>query len=244
MMITHKSQNVNTQLWFEAWPTTMTDSAIEERQHPSLVASSSRLIKMASLLSVLGARVVLEDLKNLLLVYKVPLHFLTSSCFPGPFAMDHLISFSAILFPSDGRPPSLVQLMTSPMTVTNHHAFYTTSPSRMPHPEVFMDYIAEGLGSRAWKFQLVEALDGMNRKFANPYIIFYPTVSRDGMSFHINKSIREIQGRAFKEECAWRGNIVIAKYCDNPFSSMIDASMADFPILKNYLLTHGAPKQV
>lgn len=148
-MITHKSQNVNTQLWFEgvvnpsphtspvwnlnystAWPTTMTDSAIEERQHPSLVASSSRLIKMASLLSVLGAQVVLEALKNLLLVYKVPLHFLTSSCFPGPFAMDHLISFSAILFPSDGwlafmdgdrcvdsqyvigRPPSLVQLMT------------------------------------------------------------------------------------------------------------------------------------
>jgi hypothetical protein len=84
----------------------------------------------------------------------------------------------------------------------------------------------------------------MNRKFANPYIIFHPTVSRDGMPFHINKSIREIQGRGFKEEHAWRGNIVIAKYRDNPFSSMIDASMADFPILKNYLLTHGAPQQV
>jgi len=83
----------------------------------------------------------------------------------------------------------------------------------------------------------------MNRKFANPYIIFYPAVSRDGMPFPINKSIREIQGQAFKEEYAWRGNIVIAKYCDSPFSSMIDASMADFPILKNYLLTHGAPKQ-
>jgi hypothetical protein len=64
------------------------------------------------------------------------------------------------------------------------------------------------------------------------------------MPFQINKSVRDIQGRAFKEEHAWRGNIVIAKYCDNPFSSMIDASMADFPILKNYLLTHGAPKQV
>jgi len=113
----------------------------------------------------------------------------------------------------------------------------------MPHPEVFMDYVAEGLGSRAWKYQLVEALDGMNRKFANPYIIFYPTVSRDGMPFPVNKSIREIQGRAFNDEYAWRGNIVIAKYCDNPFSSMIDASMADFPILKNYLLTHGAPRQ-
>lgn len=36
--------------------------------------------------------------------------------------------------------------MYSPMTVTNHHAFYTTSPSRMPHPEVFMDYV-RGLAS-------------------------------------------------------------------------------------------------
>lgn len=107
-----------------------------------------------------------------------------------------------------------------------------------------MDYIAEGLGSRAWKYQLVEALDGMNRKFANPYIIFYPTVSRDGMPFPINKCIRDIQARAFREEVAWRGNIVIAKYRENPFTSMIDASMADFPILKNYLLTHGSPRQV
>ncbi|KAF9008832.1 hypothetical protein BDQ17DRAFT_1236719 [Cyathus striatus] len=153
--------------------------------------------------------------------------------------MEHLTAYDALLFPSDGRPPSIVQLMTSPMSIPIHHASY---PSRMPHPEVHMDYIAEGLGPRAWKYQLVEALDGMNRKFANPYIVFYPTVSRDGMPFPVNKSIRDIQGRSFKEEVAWRGNIVVAKYRDNPFSSMIDASMADFPILKNYFLTHGSPR--
>ncbi|KAF8803743.1 hypothetical protein BYT27DRAFT_7195082 [Phlegmacium glaucopus] len=153
--------------------------------------------------------------------------------------MDQIHSYEAILFPSDGRPPSLVNLMTSPMP--NSHVSYGTSPSRMPHPEVHMDYIADGLGSRAWKYQLVEALDGMNRKFANPYIIFYPTVSRDGMPFPVNKTLRDIQGRAYKEEYAWRGNIVVAKYRDNPFTSMIDASMADFPILKNYFLTHGSP---
>ena len=84
----------------------------------------------------------------------------------------------------------------------------------------------------------------MNRKFANPYIIFYPTVSRDGMQFPINATLRDIQGRAYKEEYAWRGNIVVAKYRDNPFTSMIDASMADFPILKNYFLTHGSPAPV
>ncbi|KAL4264197.1 hypothetical protein AB1N83_004563 [Pleurotus pulmonarius] len=155
--------------------------------------------------------------------------------------MDQMSTFEAILFPSDGRPPHMVSLMTSPMTMPAHHASYTCNPSRMPHPEVYMDYIAEGLGPRAWKYQLVEALDGMNRKFAYPYIIFYPTVSRDGMLFPINKSVREIQGPAFKEEVAWRGNIIVAKYRDNPFSSMIDASMADFPILKNYLMTHGSP---
>lgn len=81
----------------------------------------------------------------------------------------------------------------------------------------------------------------MNRKFASPYIIFYPAISRDGMSFPVNKNIRDFQGRAHKEEIAWRGNIVIAKYRDNPFSSMTDASMADFPILKNYFMTHGSP---
>lgn len=84
----------------------------------------------------------------------------------------------------------------------------------------------------------------MNRKFACPYIIFYPVVSRDGMPFPINRGIREMQGPAFVEAQAWRGNIVVAKYRDNPFSSMLNASMADFPILKNYLLTHGCPGQV
>jgi len=153
--------------------------------------------------------------------------------------MDQFTSCEAILFSSDGRPPSLVQLMTSPMP--SHHAPYTPSLSRMPHPEVYMDYIAEGLGSRAWKYQLVEALDGMIRMFANPYIIFYPTVSRDGMPFPVNRCIREIQGKNYKEQCAWRGNIVIAKYRESPFSSMIHATMADFPILKNYLMTHGVP---
>jgi hypothetical protein len=154
--------------------------------------------------------------------------------------MDQIAAFDAILFPSDGRPPHLVSLMTSPVAGSPHH-LPQGGPTRLPHPEVFMDYIAEGLGPRAWKYHLVEALDGMNRKFTNPYIVFYPTVSRDGMPFPTNKCIREIQGRSFKEEVAWRGNIVVAKYRDSPFTSMVDATMADFPILKNYLLTHGAP---
>ncbi|KAF4580472.1 hypothetical protein EYR40_003192 [Pleurotus pulmonarius] len=151
--------------------------------------------------------------------------------------MDQPRSFQAILFPSDGRP-HMVSLMTSLiLTVPGHHAY----PQRLPRPEQFMDYISKGLGPRAWKYQLVEALDGMNCKFTHPYIIFYPTVSSDGLPFPLNNFLRKIQGPAFKERLAWRGNIVVAKYEGNPFSSMIDASIADFPILKNYFMTHGSP---
>jgi hypothetical protein len=81
----------------------------------------------------------------------------------------------------------------------------------------------------------------MNKKFAQPYVVFYPVVSRDGMPFPINKCIREIQGRSFREVTAWRGNIIVAKYRESPFSSMVNASIADFPILRNYFMTHGAP---
>lgn len=111
----------------------------------------------------------------------------------------------------------------------------------MPHPEIHMDYIAEGLASRSWQFQVVEALEGMTRKFTAPYIMFWPTVSRDGMPFPINKCIREIQGHNDNEAKAWRGNIVVAKYRDVDYTEMMDASMADFPIVKNYLKTCFAP---
>lgn len=84
----------------------------------------------------------------------------------------------------------------------------------------------------------------MNRKFACPYIIFYPVVSRDGMLFPINKAIQDLQGLTYNEEQAWRGNLVVGKYRENPFTSMMDISMADFPILKNFLQTHGSPQQV
>jgi hypothetical protein len=55
--------------------------------------------------------------------------------------------------------------------------------------------------------QIVDSLDMMNKKFTYPYIVYYPTVSRDGMPFAINKSIRDIQGRDFNEKYAWRGTI-------------------------------------
>jgi len=104
-----------------------------------------------------------------------------------------------------------------------------------------MDFIAEGVGSRAWQSHVVEMLDGMNKKFANPYVIFYPVVSRDGMPFPINKCLKEIQGANYREHLAWRGNLVVAKYRDDQLSALMDANMADFPLLKNYLSNHYSP---
>jgi hypothetical protein len=69
-------------------------------------------------------------------------------------AMDQLIAFDAILFPSDGRPPHLVALMTSPMSVQMQPASSSGHLGRLPHPEHFMSFVAEGLGPRAWKYQV------------------------------------------------------------------------------------------
>src|SRR6266851_6184282 len=86
----------------------------------------------------------------------------------------------------------------------------------------------------------------MNKKFASPYIIYYPVSSRDGMPFPVNRTVRDIQeevnkGRRLPEEQLWRGNLVAAKFVDDHFAQMMDASMADFPILKNFLGTHTSP---
>lgn len=93
----------------------------------------------------------------------------------------------------------------------------------------------------------MDSLDGMTRTFANPYIIFYPVIPRIGDSFPVNRTIRDIQGGNFNEDRAWRGNIVVAKYRSggvDPFLSMIDISMADFPLLRNYFLNHEPNAQV
>ena len=79
----------------------------------------------------------------------------------------------------------------------------------------------------------------MNKRFDEPYIIFFPAVSRDGIPFPVNKYVKELQGSLYREHAAWRGNLVIAKYRNLQYSAMQNASMADFPLIKNYLSNHG-----
>ncbi|KAI0055684.1 hypothetical protein BV25DRAFT_1873060 [Artomyces pyxidatus] len=156
---------------------------------------------------------------------------------------DTFSSFDAILFKAAlGRAPSIVSLLTSEASFIDSHGLQAGgNVARVPHPEVYMDFLAENLRLRAWRHQLVEALDGMNKKFTCPYIIFFPVISHDGMPFPINRIIQEMQGSMFVKEYAWRGDIVVAKYSDGHFSQITNASMADYPILKNYLSTHASP---
>jgi hypothetical protein len=84
----------------------------------------------------------------------------------------------------------------------------------------------------------------MSKNLQHPYVIFYPVVSRDGMPFPVNRCAREIRGKNYQEERAWQGNLVVAKFTDTSYTVMMNASIADFPLIRNYLLTHDSPVKV
>ncbi|KAI9061992.1 hypothetical protein FKP32DRAFT_1612708 [Trametes sanguinea] len=163
-------------------------------------------------------------------------------------SLDSVTTFDAIFLPSLGsetRMPSLVPLFapvhTSGLPISRDAPY---ACGRTPHPEIHMDYIATIPDEQVWGFHCIEALEGMvveQFKFRTPYILFYPLLSRDGMPFPKNRCIQAMQGERFDKARAWKGDIIVAKYSDIEYSKMIDASMADFPIIKNYLSTHCPP---
>lgn len=69
--------------------------------------------------------------------------------------MDKMISYDAILFPADERAPHLVPLMTSNASSFSQPGQSSQQPQpamgRIPHPEMYMNFIAEGVGPRAWR---------------------------------------------------------------------------------------------
>ncbi|KAH9914573.1 uncharacterized protein B0H18DRAFT_1125451 [Fomitopsis serialis] len=152
-----------------------------------------------------------------------------------------MFEFKAIIIPAGNRPPRLVDLKASPLATPAHHPPGPFRCGLIPHPELYYDRIAYGLGPRSWQFEPVESLEGMSRRFATPYIVFYPTVSSDGLPFPINKCAREIQGDRFEAANAWRGDLIIAKYIGQDYAQMTHASMSDFPIVKNWLSKKLAP---
>ena len=70
--------------------------------------------------------------------------------------MDKMISFDAILFPADERAPHLVSLMmsnTSSLLLLGQPGSHQppSAMAKVPHPEMYMDFIAEGVGVRPWQ---------------------------------------------------------------------------------------------
>jgi hypothetical protein len=69
--------------------------------------------------------------------------------------MANLVSYQAILFPFDDRMPHLVSLSTSAIDLSGMHMVSELFRSgRIPHPEVFMDYITEETRSQAWSLRV------------------------------------------------------------------------------------------
>ena len=131
-----------------------------------------------------------------------------------------------------------------------------------------MEYIQTALGPRAWRYcvgflfafflplggrsasrlvligiaqKMIQSLDGMKYGLLRPYIVFYAVESQDGRPFPVNKTVREIQGDWFRAEYAWRGDLVVAKYLDSDLSDITHATIADYPLVRNWLRHHGCP---
>ena len=116
------------------------------------------------------------------------------------------MSFNAILFPADDseRAPHVVSLMTSsasPFPPLGQSGSQQPLPSiaRIPRPEVYMDFIAEDAGSRAWQSHV-------SLKFAPRY---YLLVSIRTPAFHFSFTLTfsiSLRRSCFvsRSGCGWR----------------------------------------
>lgn len=68
--------------------------------------------------------------------------------------MNPPLSYDAIVFPADGRPPHLVPLSITPVIHRDPFTGELELVSAMPHPEVFMDNIADDLDKRVWQWEV------------------------------------------------------------------------------------------
>ncbi|GJE96053.1 hypothetical protein PsYK624_122460 [Phanerochaete sordida] len=133
------------------------------------------------------------------------------------------------------------------------------------HPEVFMDWIHENDQVPRWNSHVIRRLDGMTKDFDNPFIIFYPTRSKDGMPFPVNVCVSTSQKSKMPETIhkkkRWRGDIVVAKLKGSSSMAMGDmmgtSSMetedtkgtsytelenmriSDYPLVLNWLMRHS-----
>ncbi|TEB39418.1 hypothetical protein FA13DRAFT_1784175 [Coprinellus micaceus] len=141
--------------------------------------------------------------------------------------------FGVLCLYSGGRFPDLQK-----MKVTRERKEHQV----LPHPEEFIDWIAKD--GKGWSFQMISAIPEMRRGFIEPYMVFFPVRSQDGLRFPINECIKAMKGKSFDEETAWRGTIVVAKCVDMSFDgnrAFTDITMADYVFVKNWFLHSRSP---
>lgn len=91
---------------------------------------------------------------------------------------------------------------------------------------------------------MIRELEGTGKLLANPFIVFYPTVSQNLRPFPSNDYLKLYQTALetwtkrikFDEWRSWRGDLVVAKYADDKFSSMAHAGIEDLPLVQNWLV--------
>ena len=140
-------------------------------------------------------------------------------------------AYDAILFPVHG-PAKIFPLMTSldslldPVTGARR-------TTRTPHPELYMSLSGSGLVC-----ERIASLYGMNRTFSDAFVVFYAAGQRSEAALAVNACIAEIQGRGFREQAAWRGDVVVVKYRNVDNGDIVCCPASDFPLVKNFFALH------
>ncbi|KAL6304375.1 hypothetical protein BKA93DRAFT_733391, partial [Sparassis latifolia] len=132
----------------------------------------------------------------------------------------------AIKFPCTNGHPHLIDLQIS----TCQWKCCKTARS-----EMHMDHVSSHL-SGSCKLHIIHKLDGMHRPLPNPYGIFTPGMSNNGLPFTRNKCISSMVGSRLPNNTDWKGDIIIVKYRDNTHQDFLDLTMSEFPIVKNYFI--------
>ncbi|EJD33523.1 hypothetical protein AURDEDRAFT_177390 [Auricularia subglabra TFB-10046 SS5] len=116
-----------------------------------------------------------------------------------------LVTFSAFLFPIEGKP-SILELFTMKEVAINAHG------QPVPFYKVHPGYHFGDDSSQRWSWKRVDEICSSKSVLKNPFVIFYRTPSSDG------------------GQPALVNNLIVAKYTWG--GQIINCSASDFPLVR------------
>ncbi|KAH7101589.1 hypothetical protein BKA62DRAFT_703412 [Auriculariales sp. MPI-PUGE-AT-0066] len=139
-------------------------------------------------------------------------------------------AFEAILFPTSGVP-RFVQLTTSARLLIDPISGQAKT-TLVPMPELYLPASPNG-----WRSQRFDALYGMTVRLPQTYVVYHTPSTPI-----INTTIQQMQGKHYRAEMSWRGDVLVAKFLRRGGSSetleIADCEGADYALVKNYLSTY------